>query len=213
MALDPGHRLDRAVRAALARRLPRTGDRSATATLALVGTAGVGRTTAAAALLRAHAAAGRTVLAVALGPEAHGAALTAALAADGVEPLVTEDGAAVAAARQATEPDLCVIDAAAVDPGDADGLRTLRAALEAAGVDEVHVVLPATATARACTKTLGRMASLAPAGLVMTHRDVAERPGTVLGAAVAQDLPVAYVATASGIALADPARLARLVQP
>ncbi|MEV4423197.1 hypothetical protein AB0L40_24945 [Patulibacter sp. NPDC049589] len=47
----------------------------------------------------------------------------------------------------------------------------------------------------------------------MTHRDRAERPGGLLGASILRDLPIAYVTDGHAAALADPARLARMVQP
>ena len=211
--LDPGHRIDRAVRAALARRIPRPGPREEVRTIAVAGAPGAGRTAAVGALAAAHARAGRRVVAVALAPADAGAALAAALVGTDAELLVVGTGAAAAAAIRAEAPDLCVVDTPAVRPDDRSAAEALAAELRALGPCETLVAVPGTHATSAVHDVLDGLAPLAVGGLVMTHRDRAERPGGLIGASIVRGVPVAYVTDGRAIALADPARLARMVQP
>lgn len=213
LPLDAGHRLDRATRAILARRLPRIGERTAVRTIAIVGAPGVGRTAAIAALATAYAAAGRRTLAVALDAADGGAALSAALVGTQAEVLATRSGGAVTAAARANAAEICLIDAPAVDPTDAEGARALAAVLRTAGVDEVHLALSAADSGAESSAAVSGLAALGADAIVMTNRDRSQRPGAIVGVAIERQLPISYLSSGDAIATADPARLARMVQP
>lgn len=211
--VDPGHRMDRATRAALARRIPRPGPRDDVRTIAVVGGPGAGRTSAAAALAVAHARAGRTVIVVALGTGDGGAALATAVLGSDVELLVAGTGAAAAAALRTVEADLCVVDTPAVHPSDQDAVAGLAAELRALGADETLLAVPGDHATAAVHDVADGLAGLDADALLMTHRDRTERPGGIVGASIVRGLPIAYVTDGRAIALADSARLARMVQP
>jgi flagellar biosynthesis GTPase FlhF len=212
-SLDPGHRIDRATRAALAWRIPRPGPRDDVRVLAVVGASGTGRTSAVAALAAARARAGQTVVALALGDGDAGAALDRALAGSGVGVLVARDGHAAAAALGAARFDLCVVDTPAVESADPDAVARLAGELRALGPDEVHLAVPGTRATREVHDVADGLAPLGADALLMTHRDEADRPGGLVTYAIVRGLPIVYVTDGRALALADPDGLARMVQP
>ena len=216
LPLEPGRRLERAVRSTLARRIPVLGDRTETTSLAIAGTSGSDRQALTVALARAHAAAGQRVLVVGLHvvaePETGDAGLAARL--DGLDVEVLRGRpASVGSALEREEHDIVLLDLPIADPHDRDEVVALVEALEELRVGEVHVALPATAPAPAIVQQLDALAPLAPDALAITAMDRGARPGTLLGAAVERALPLSYVATREAAVAASAARLARMVCP
>lgn len=117
------------------------------------------------------------------------------------------------AAARANAAEICLIDAPAVDPTDAEGARALAAVLRTAGVDEVHLALSAADSGAESSAAVSGLAALGADAIVMTNRDRSQRPGAIVGVAIERQLPISYLSSGDAIATADPARLARMVQP
>ncbi|WP_169449237.1 hypothetical protein [Patulibacter americanus] len=205
--------LDAATRAVLEARIPAVAERTDVRTIAVAGGPGSGRTAAVGALCRAYAAEHRSVLVVALRPTDDGAALRAAVAGTRAQVFVAETGEEIARVRDARDADVCLIDTPVIRKGRAKLIATVTADLQAAGADEIHLAIPGTDAAVGVTATIDAFAELGADALLMTHRDLADRPGGVVSGAILRRLPVSYVTDGRGIALADPAGLARMVQP
>jgi flagellar biosynthesis GTPase FlhF len=216
--------LKRAVRATLARRLPVApppgpGPR----VLALVGAAGAGRTRTSAGLAAAYAAArpdGAGVACVALRAADAGAELAGLLAPHGVDVAPAGDGAearALLAGRAGGDLAVAVLDTPAVSPRDPAAVAALAADLEAAGVTEAHVVLPATVALPVAREALAALAPLRPAGVVVTHADETDHLGPLVDLAIATGVPLSFLVSGAdatgGITLADPAVLATRLLP
>lgn len=212
-AVVAGGDLDVAARELLAARLPVVADRTDVRTIAVAGGPGSGRTSAVGALCRAYVAEHRSVLVVALRPTDGGAALRAAVAGTRAQVFVAQDGDEIARVRDARDADVCLIDTPVVRKGRAKLIATVAADLRAAGADEVHLAVPGTDAAVGVTATVDAFAELGADALLMTHRDLADRPGGIVSGAILRRLPVSYVTDGQGIALADPAGLARMVRP
>lgn len=208
-----GAPLAAAARAALTDRVSTLPDGDDVRTLAIVGGPGSGRTSAVGALCRAYAGDGRSVLVVALRPADDGAALRAAVAGTEATVIVAASGGEAAEARRATEADVCLLDTPVVDRGRAELVAALAADLRVAGADEVHLAVSGTDTAGGVTATIDAFGELGVDALLMTHRDLADRPGGIISGAILRRLPVSYVTDGRGLALATPAGLARMVQP
>jgi flagellar biosynthesis GTPase FlhF len=204
-----------AVATALARRillapLPAAAGRC----VAFAGAAGTGKTRCTAALAAAHAqAGGQPVRVLALDPDDGGAELTRLLAPHGVEvePVATPS-AAGAALEQALPGALVVLDTPAVSPGDSDGIARLAGRLARIGLDETHIVLPATLSAAVAREQLERLAPLRPGAIALTHADATDHVGALVELACTTALPFAYVADGralpGGLRHADAAELA-----
>ncbi|MDX8152831.1 hypothetical protein SK069_14615 [Patulibacter brassicae] len=216
LPLEPGRRLERAVRSTLARRIPVLGDRTETTSLAIAGTPGSDRQALTVALARAHVAAGQRVLVVGLHvvaePESGDAGLACRL--HGVDAEVLRGRpTSIGPALEREEHDVVLLDLPVADPDDRDEVVALVEALEELRVAEVHLALPATAPAPAVAQQLDALAPLAPDALAITAMDRGARPGTLVGAAVERALPLSYVATSEAAVAASAARLARMVCP
>jgi flagellar biosynthesis GTPase FlhF len=212
-AAAAGGALDAATREILEARIPAVAERTDVRTIAVAGGPGSGRTSAVGALCRAYTAEHRSVLVVALRPTDDGAALRAAVAGTRAQVFVAQDGEEIARVRDARDADVCLIDTPVIRKGRAKLIATVTADLQAAGADEIHLAIPGTDAAVGVTATIDAFAELGADALLMTHRDLADRPGGVVSGAILRRLPVSYVTDGRGIALADPAGLARMVQP
>ena len=149
-------------------------------TVAVVGAAGAGKSTAAARLAAAYRAAGTPVRELALGD------LTAADAFDG----------------------LTVLDAPATGVRDTARTAQVASALRGLGA-EVHLALPATLSGGAAADLAAALAPLGPTHVLLTHADETARPGAPIAHAIAAGLPLSYVSGADALAPADAAALAR----
>lgn len=109
--------------------------------------------------------------------------------------------------------DLILIDTAGRSPRDELKLQELRSLFAEAQVDEVHLVLSLTASARNLLHTAQRFMSAMPTSLILTKLDEAAGLGGLLSLSRETELPLSYVTT--GQAVPDdiePAEVARLAQ-
>jgi flagellar biosynthesis protein FlhF len=83
---------------------------------------------------------------------------------------------------------LILVDSPGFSPAELDDMPELPSELD------VHLVLPATLTARVAARTLERFAPLRPAKLLFTHLDEMETPGVPLEMAMRSGLAVSFLA-------------------
>ncbi|HWT92804.1 MAG TPA: hypothetical protein VN238_07390, partial [Solirubrobacteraceae bacterium] len=182
------------------------------------GPAGAGKTRATAALAAAYATSDLPVVAMSLKPRDVGAELTELLDAHGVAVRAVDDGdgARLHLGARAGEA-VAVLDTPAVSARDKDGIEALARELAAAGVSEVHVVLPATLARPVAAAALAAYAPLSPAAVLITHADETDHLGPLVDLAVEQGCPLSYVASGpdleGALVLADPAALAQRLVP
>jgi flagellar biosynthesis GTPase FlhF len=169
------------VRAALAQRIPAMGPLGASPrTVAIVGPACAGKTTAAARLAAAYRGAGMPVRELTAG-----------------DPTSREpyDG-------------LTVLDAPATGVRDADRIKEVARTLRGVKA-EVHLALPATMSAPAAGDLAAALKPLKPTHVLLTHADETAHPGAAVGHAITTGLPLSYVSGADALMPADPADLAK----
>ena len=192
LPFEPRRTLKRALREALARRIPLSppvpaGGRA----IAFVGAGGSGKTLCAqrlAAAYREHSDLDVTEISLGGAP-----------------------AAAAAGARPAGATELTVIDTAAVSPGSPSDVKRLAAELRRLGRPEVHVAVPATLSGNAVRSLLDGFAPLKPAAIVLTHLDEVGHAGPVIDEAIARGIAISYASDGSGpegLRPADPAALA-----
>jgi flagellar biosynthesis GTPase FlhF len=210
-----GRQVKRAVRRALARRIPVRSGLGSRRRVAIVGAGGSGKTAVAGALAVGYATGSDlTVHCVTLDAPDGGVALRGRLRGTtvGVQS-VTSPGKPAGAG----EVGVLIVDTPAVTPRDPAAVERLATALKRLGVDEVLVALPATIGAGAARELVRDLAGLAPAGLVLTHADATGQLGTAVGLAIETGLALAYVARhpdrPAALAPADPEALAAEVLP
>jgi flagellar biosynthesis GTPase FlhF len=169
--------------------------------VAVVGTAGSGKTAVVARLATAYAAAGRLPVAViALNPKDGGAELARLLAPAGV-PLSATDDVDGAAARIANlrHGALVLVDTPAL-PARAGAERdALSAALGRLGLGEVHVAVPAVLAGEVARDLLSAARELGANRLVVTHADATARLGMALELAAEARTAVSYLADTATI--------------
>ena len=111
--------------------------------------------------------------------------------------------------------DLVLIDTAGRSPRDELKIQELRQMLNEARVDEVHLVMSLTASARSIAMTCEQFQGVNPTALILTKLDEAAGMGSLLSVARQVPLPVSYVTTGQDvpedIEPAKPHRIARLV--
>jgi flagellar biosynthesis protein FlhF len=122
---------------------------------------------------------------------------------------------AVARMRDAN---LIVVDTPPVSAGDREGIERLAALLEAARVDEVHLVLPAATDVRAVRALADALAGkIDISRILVTRLDEVPSAAVAVGTALLLRKPISYVTSgrdaATGLRPADPAELAELVLP
>lgn len=146
---DPAADVGSLLREWIAARLPVARDwkaRSAGHTIALVGQSGVGKTTTACKLAGRMSAAGLRVALIAAGPGPH-QALEAHARRLGIDAILAEDADDLVQARRAlADRDLIIVDTAGRSHQDLAGIEDLAALIGPAKPDEVHLVLPVTAS-------------------------------------------------------------------
>lgn len=207
-----GRPLDVHVRTVLAGRLGALSDLGpGSRTLAFVGAAGAGKTSAAANLAVVYAAAGRRVTAIVLGDESDGRDLAKRLAPLGIAVHVAGTGERASELIARARPDLTVVDICdSADPATAESLRSDLASLDP---DEVHLALPATLSATAASEQHDRQRALGVTHLCLTHADATAHPGAPIGLALDRDLPVSYLCTRATVEPADASVLAARLLP
>ncbi len=119
------------------------------------------------------------------------------------------------AVHEMRDMDIVLIDTAGRSHNDEMRLNQLRSFIAAAGADEVHLVVTATANYKCSATILERFKPLGANRLIITKLDEAETFGPVLNCAVAADAPISYVTTGQDvpddIAIADANRLAGMI--
>lgn len=111
--------------------------------------------------------------------------------------------------------DVVLIDTAGRSHNDEMRLNQLRSFVAAAGADEVHLVVTATANYKCSATIMERFKPLGANRLIITKLDEAATFGPVLNCAVAANTPISYVTTGQDvpddIAMADANRLAGMI--
>ncbi|HME04696.1 MAG TPA: hypothetical protein VKG38_16865 [Solirubrobacteraceae bacterium] len=184
-----------AVRLVLRIRIPRGKPLAAgSATVAVVGSGGSGKTALCTALLERHRrsetkpAACATILAP-QGPGGHAMVLAPHIP----EPTPIADPRAAGALRRAHEEGLLLLDMPAVSPGDRQSVDALAALLETLAPDRVILALPATLGARPASQLLGAMRPLRASALAITHADETDQLGVAVQTACAFGLAPEYL--------------------
>lgn len=111
--------------------------------------------------------------------------------------------------------DVILIDTAGRSQNDSPRLNELRSFLAAAGADEVHLVISATANRRVAMNTMHRFGPLGANRIILTKLDEAESYGTILSLSAGGASALSFVTTGQDvpddIETADPWRLAQRV--
>lgn len=209
-----------AVRDYLAARLPVVRDwrpRRSGHTIAMVGQAGVGKTSVAAKIAGRHHDAGMDVALISAGPGRDGV-LEGRARELGVTFVHAADADALAEARRTlSDRDLVVIDTPACAHTCDEGREALGALLAAAAADEVHLVLPAATPACDLGDLQHAFRPLGMNRLTITKLDETRFFGGVLNAPMRIGRPLAYIADGDAvpgaIAPADPRLIAELLLP
>ena len=185
LPLHPKRTLKRALRDALARRIPLAAPVAAGGrVIAFAGAGGSGKTLCATRLAAAYAQ--------------HSDLPVSVVAVADARPAAGERG-------------VTVIDTEAVSPGAPADVKKLASALRRLGSPDVHVAVPATLSSAAVRTLLDGLAPLKPAAIVLTHLDEVAHAGPVIDEAIARGIPISYTSDGSapdGFAPADAAALA-----
>jgi flagellar biosynthesis protein FlhF len=111
--------------------------------------------------------------------------------------------------------DVVLIDTAGRSQNDQPRLNELRTMIAAAGADEVHLLISATANRRCARNVLDRFGSLGATKIVLTKLDEAETYGTILSFSAEPEAPLSFVTTGQDvpddIEPADPWQLAQRI--
>ena len=184
--------------------------------LAIVGSGGSGKTACVARLAQAYAVGSDLpVVCMSLRPADGGTALRSQLAEWGVEVEVMATGEQARARVEAVRGHAAVIiDTPAVSVNDTREVAALARDLELIGLYEVHLALAATLSGPAAREQTRAFGDLGASRIVLTHADETEHVGPVLGLAMAEGMPVSYVAPAPGrLVPADARQLAARLLP
>jgi len=108
-----------------------------------------------------------------------------------------------------------LIDTAGRSPRDEPRIHELRELLEAARVDETHLVLSVTSGVKTLESVMQQFAPARPTSMILSKLDEVGRLGSLLGLLRQSPLPVSYITTGQDvpddIEPAQAARLARCV--
>ncbi len=111
--------------------------------------------------------------------------------------------------------DLVLMDTAGRSPRDEVRVQELRAFLEEANADEVHLVLSSVAAARTLEETAQRFTAIGATALILTKLDEATGLGSVLPMLRSSGLPLSYLTNGQNvpddIEIAEPHRLAAMI--
>jgi flagellar biosynthesis GTPase FlhF len=193
--------LARAVRTALQQRIPVCAALPASsATIAVVGSGGSGKTACCAALLKAY--------------QEHS---TVPAAQTEIAPGATS-GELADILRSTREEGLMLLDTPAISPSDPTSIRGLAALLDRLQPDRVVLALPATLGAKPAAQLLEALRPLGVSALAITHADETDQLGVAVEAACVFGLAPTYLLerahTGMELTPLDPAQLAdRLLPP
>lgn len=95
--------------------------------------------------------------------------------------------------------DLVLIDTAGRSPRDAVQLHELEEVLSEIVVDEVQLVLSATASPRYLKKTIEQFQSVRPTAAILTKLDEATELGAIINVASRMNLPLSYLTTGQNV--------------
>jgi SRP54-type protein, GTPase domain len=212
--------LPQAVRRALQQRIPVCPPLPAgSATIALVGSGGSGKSACCAALLDAyHLRSTVPAVCATLAPGLAPGGLEVTLPPYLHEPVPLEHPEAEHALQRAAEEGLLLLDTPPLSPADHASIRTLAAALERLEPDQVVLALPATLGAKPLTRLLEAYRPLGTNALAITHVDETDQLGVAVQVACAVGIAPAYLLEGAGygwrLAPIDPVELAgRLLPP
>ncbi|HVW19257.1 MAG TPA: hypothetical protein VHB30_13510 [Solirubrobacteraceae bacterium] len=208
-------RMKSLVRAALARMVP-IAEPPATAgrSIAFAGPRGAGKTLCAQRLASAYARASHPATSYVALRAGEGAELLAARVAAAGSAFAAPVSVAEAKAVVAAAPDgaVVVVDTPGTSSRDAAAISALGRELRSIGVQEVHLVLPATVSLAAAQELLAAYAPLAPTAMVVAHADATTQLGALVSLAVRHGLPISFLShdpsEPEGLVPADAASLA-----
>lgn len=216
--LSPEASLADAVRLVLRVRIPRCAPLpTRSATIALVGPGGSGKTAVCTALIenhRKHEPQPVACASVVARERPGGHAML--LAPEILEPTPIADPHAAGALRSARENGLLLLDMPSVSPGDRGSVYDLAALLDTLQPDRVVLALPATLGARPAAQLLQAMRPLGASAIAITHADETDQLGVAVDAACAFGLAPEYLLDYShqdGLLRIDPAYLADRLLP
>jgi flagellar biosynthesis GTPase FlhF len=178
--------------------LPRRGDNRSI--VGFVGSGGAGKTRCVAQLALGYARRGaQSLCVVSLRPSDGGASLRQQLLGCDIEVHVARTGrGARAIIDAAEEASLVIVDTPAVSPRMLTELRRLRADLQHIGLDECHLVLPATIDYRHAAEVVRSARALGVDAIVITHADETQYLGAAVSVAILSEIPISYVGRAHG---------------
>ena len=188
------------------------------ATIALVGPGGSGKTACCAALLDAYRerstlpAACATIL-----PGSTRGELEVLLSPHVLEPTPLAASEVTQALRGAREDGLLLLDLPTLSPADRSSIRSLATLLESQAPDRVILALPATLGAKPAAQLLEALRPLGASALAITHADETDQLGVAVEAACSFGLAPEYLldrgSGRGGLIQIDPAYLADRLLP
>jgi flagellar biosynthesis GTPase FlhF len=202
------------IRTSLSRRMPVMSDLGGdTRVIAFVGAGGAGKTSATERLAAAYAKVDADVIVVALRSGDGGSGLASRLEPLGVSVIAADDAQQAAQRLARREATLTIVDAPAAGPADRAAVARIAGDLQALGVTEVHLALPATLSAAAADELAAALAPLGITHVALTHADQTTRPGAPVELAVSGRRALSYVCSREKIEPVDPDALAKQLLP
>jgi flagellar biosynthesis protein FlhF len=166
--------------------------------VALVGPAGVGKTTTVAKIAAKAAAEGKSVSIIntdSLRPGTADYLKQHAGSRDVLIDSATTPRTLARAIKKHQERDIILIDTAGVSPKDSDGMERLSELLLACPGSEKHLCLSSATRDRELAETVGRFAAHAIDRLIFTRLDESETFGSIINVLLRSNLPPAYLTT------------------
>jgi signal recognition particle GTPase len=211
--------LAKAVHGAVVARIPRMPLLpTPSATVAVVGPGGSGKTSCCAALLSAYRKAATlpaSCATVMLAGEREEPSML--LSPFVMEPLPIASARAKQALALAREEGLLLFDMPPLSPADRPAIRQIASLLGELQVDRVMVALPATLGAKATAQLLEALRPLGATGMAITHADETDQLGVAVEAACRFDLAPEYLLdrgrVRGGLTRIDPTHLADRLLP
>ena len=170
--------------------------------VALVGPAGVGKTTTVAKIAAKAAAEGKRVAIISTDNLRPGAAEYLKRLAGSAEVLIetaTTPRMLAKALKKHQERDIILIDTAGVSPKDLGAMERLQELLTACPGSERHLCLSSTTRDRELAETVGRFAGHSIDRLIFTRLDESETFGSIINVLLRSNLPPAYLTTGQSV--------------
>jgi len=170
--------------------------------IALVGPAGVGKTTTIAKIATNAAEQGKKVAIITADTSMRGATENLKRQA-GRGKIVIENALnsqqLVKAMKNHNERDIILIDTAGVSPNDHDGMEQLQELLTTCPEIEKHLCLSSTTRDRELTETVKRFGRYSIDRLIFTHLDESETFGSIINVLLQSNLPPSFLAAGQSI--------------